>query len=131
MSDASVRKMVLNRTFRLITTKGHTIAFVKGEPVYVPPMVQAEALAIGATFEDGSIPEISEEPPKSGRPADPTKATEAIKEAILLLVTQNAREDFAASGAPKAEAVSRLVGFDVNKKEAAAVWAIINAEQAQ
>ena len=41
-------EFTLNRNHRLVSLTGHTIQFVKDEPVFVPQECKAEAIAIGA-----------------------------------------------------------------------------------
>lgn len=118
MSD--VTKLVLNRNYVLATTMGHVIAFQKDVPTAVPPAAFAAAIAIGALPADGSSPDLLVDAPVSDEPMDPAIRNPLILEAITKIIARNSREDFAASGAPKYEAVSKEVGFSVSRKEVAA-----------
>lgn len=114
--------MVLNRDYTLISTMGYSIRFEKDVPTLVPPAIRREALAIGALPADGEEPNVLKDDNKPQEPTDPAERNEAIMKAVLEMVEQNQREDFTAAGAPKKEAVEKLVGFKVDKREVAAVW---------
>ena len=45
-------KFVLNRTKTIASVLGHSIAFEKGVPTYVPPPMYDEVMAAGASPED-------------------------------------------------------------------------------
>lgn len=123
-------KLVLNRNYVLTTNKGHSIEFVKGKPVHVPPAVYADAIAIGAVPEDGSDANLLEDAPRDNAPADPAERAPLILEAIKALVERNRREDFTAAGAPTAPAVTEQVGFKVQAKEVATVWQAYHEQKA-
>jgi hypothetical protein len=123
--------MVLNRNHVLSTLTGHTVGFVKGEPVFVPKVAIREAVAIGATPADGSDVDILEDKKESYEPFDLSERAGLIMEAILLLVERNDREDFTAAGAPRADAISKEVGFRVQAKEFAPVWQRYHDELAE
>lgn len=123
-------KLVLNRDYTLNTKLGHSVFFKKGEPTVVSKLVYAEAIAIGALPVDGADPNVIADSVPSKEPVDPAERAPQIKAAIELLVERNARNDFTASGAPTAVAVSEAVGYKVQAKEIAAVWqAIADAKQ--
>ena len=44
----------LHRNYILRTNKGHSIRFVKGEPTWVPPLCEVDAVAIGAVPQEGT-----------------------------------------------------------------------------
>jgi len=115
--------MVLRRNYWLSTTKGHSVMFQAGVPVYVAPSIVADAVAIGADPVDGEVDITPQEPkgPNTG-PADKLLRDQQILDAINLLVAENHRDSFAASGVPKSEAVSKLVDYKVDKREVQAVW---------
>ena len=54
-------EFTLNRNHRLISLTGHTIQFVKGEPVAVPAVLKGEVIAIGAQPVDGNTDVLDEE----------------------------------------------------------------------
>lgn len=123
MAEAkSKTTLVLNRNFTLTTTKGHSIAFVKGEPTHVPPAIYQEALAIGAIPPDGADPVVEDVVKTDNAPGDPAERAPLILAAIEKLVAENARDNFTAAGSPTVDAVSKLVGFKVQSKEIAPVW---------
>lgn len=115
-------KLVLNRNYVLPTTKGHVIAFKKGEPIHVPASCYQDAIAIGAQPEDGSDPNVLEDEKVSTAPIDPADRNARILAAIEQIVASNERKDFTAAGSPTVKAVERVLGFDVDGREVAAVW---------
>ena len=115
-------KLVLNRDYVLTTLKGHSIAFKKGEPTHVPASCYQDAIAIGAQPEDGSDPNVLEDPKVSKAPSDPAERNPLILAAIEKIVAGNERKDFTAAGSPTVRAVERELGFDVDAREVAAMW---------
>jgi hypothetical protein len=123
MAEAKSKTLlVLNRDFVLTTTKGHSVAFKKGEPTHVPPAIYQEALGIGAMPPDGEAPQVEDEGKKAQAPSDPAERGPLILAAIEKLVETNERDDFTAAGSPAVDAVTKLVGFKVQAKEVATVW---------
>lgn len=115
-------KLTLNRDYVLTTTKGHVIAFKKGEPTHVPASCYQDALAIGAQPADGSDPNVLEDRKEGKAPADPAERSPLILAAIEKIVASNERKDFTAAGSPTVKAVERELGFDVDSREVATVW---------
>lgn len=110
------RKMKLNRNFTLDSTFGHSIRFTKDEEVGVPPILWAQALAIGAEFTDGAV---AIEEAKSGpvEPTEPVERATKFAEIIQRLIDKNDFDDFNAAGVPKEAAMSREFGWRVYAKE--------------
>jgi len=123
--------MVLNRNYTLSTTVGQVIQFVKNEPTFVPKAALREAVAIGAVPTDGSDVDVIQERPETYEPTDLNERAENIMKAIYVLVERNDRGDFTAAGAPRADAVSREVGFRVQGKEFAPIWQRYHEELAE
>jgi hypothetical protein len=117
------RKMILNRNHTLTSLYGHSVRFEKGVPTHVPSLVQAEALAIGAEFEDGEGVKVEEEK-VNAEPLDPVARAEAIYAAVMTLAEKNDVDDFAASGLPKVESVTRVAGFKVSGKDVSKAWQV-------
>lgn len=116
-------KLVLNRDHVLTTTKGHSIAFKKGEPTHVPASCYQDAIAIGAQPADGSDPNVIEDRKADNKaPSDPAERNPLILAAIEKIVAGNERKDFTAAGSPTVRAVERELGFDVDAREVAAMW---------
>lgn len=115
-------KLTLNRDYVLATTKGHVIAFKKGEPTHVPASCYQDALAIGAQPADGSDPDVLKDENTNKAPADPAERNPLIFAAIEKIVAGNERKDFTAAGSPTVKAVVRETGFDVDTRELTTVW---------
>lgn len=122
--------LVTNRDVTLNTELGHSVAFKKGIPTYVPPIIYARALAIGAVPEDGSLPELNEVKRPNAAPTDPSVKDSDIKRVLHDLIARNERGDFTAAGLPAVDAVVRELGYRVSAREIAAVWQQINDEKA-
>ena len=116
-------KLILNRDYVLATTKGHVIAFKKGEPTHVPASCYQDAIAIGAQPADGSDPNVLEDRKADNKaPSDPAERSSLILAAIEKIVASNERKDFTAAGSPTVKAIEREVGFDVDAREVATMW---------
>jgi hypothetical protein len=115
------RPMTLNRNLTLTSLYGHSVRFAKGEAANVPPIMFAEALAIGAEFADGEglPPPVETE---ANVPVDPIERDARILAAVLAIAERNDNKEFTASGHPKANVVSRQAGFEVSPKDVAKAW---------
>lgn len=110
----------LHRNFTLRTTKGFTINFVKGEPVWVPPMCVPDAVAIGAVS-DEAVDVLGEEA-KPVVQLSPDERKGKLFHAFDVLLARNERGDFTASGLPHNRKLEELCGFDITNKERDAAW---------
>lgn len=121
-------KFVLNRSYVLASTLGHSIAFEKGVPQFVPPALYPEAISIGAIPEE----EI-EQPERAGvvEPQEPHLREAALFEAFEALVLANKSGDFTAGGTPRDKAMEHALGWSVDAKETAAAWKKFKAGPAQ
>lgn len=113
---------VLNRDFVLRTTMAHTIAFKKGEPTWVPPIIEKEAIAIGAERADNGktdilVPEVNG---KSQMTFEELR--EALFAAFDLLVEKNDSDDFTAQGVPKVAVVEKMIETDIDRKDLVEAW---------
>lgn len=115
-------ELVLHRDYTLATNKGHRVLFVKGVPVNVPTVVVPDAIAIGAVPVDGKPIEVIKEQARPMTQDDPSRRAADIQGAIELLVENNERNTFAASGAPTTAALSKLVGYEISRKERDEAW---------
>lgn len=114
---------VLNRNYALRSTFGRVINFVKGEPVWVPPMCVKEALAIGAEPAEGDKPDMTGEVEAVPQlQYTPDERRDLINAAFEELIKINRREDFTAQGSPSKAAVEKIVGFEVPNKERNDLW---------
>ncbi|MGH8567068.1 MAG: hypothetical protein ACREXU_03395, partial [Gammaproteobacteria bacterium] len=123
-------QMVMQRKFTVRSTKGHTIAFEKGAPVYVVPEMIEEVMTYGALPAEGEVLPVYEEPAEAPAPEGAARE-QAVLDAIAKLVRANKRNDFGASGRPKSTAIMKLVGFDVAERERDTVWEKFTAQQAE
>ena len=105
----------LGRDFVLTSVFGHSIRFVKGEETYVPPIVQPEAMSIGAAPVERVEEEVEVPPPV----LTPEERAAKIFEAIEATFKANIREEFTAAGVPTVFAVGDRTGFKVAAKEIA------------
>jgi hypothetical protein len=143
-------KLQKNRVFA--STLGHTIRFVKDEPVFVPPIMERECDAIGAILVDADHNEIDTtateddlanslsasinaarqqegidpEEATPSQPAAPLDRMKLILKAVHLIMDKNDREDFTAAGQVNLKVLGKTVGFRVDKNELKEAMAIIN-----
>ena len=115
---------ILNRNKTVSSTRGHTITFIKDEPVHVPDDMHTDVMAIGAVPVD-ELPDTEAKLPSEPQGAEREKA---IIDAMRQLVLRNKREDFTASGLPDARALKDILGFGIHHKERDAVWIKVQAE---
>lgn len=113
---------VLNRDYVLRTTKGYTVAFKKGEPVYVPPLIEKDAVAIGAERADNGKTDVLA--PETGEKVPMTfeELREAMFAAFDLLVEKNDSDDFTAQGVPKVAVVEKMIETNIDRKELVEAW---------
>jgi len=105
------------RDFRLATTSGHVIEILANEPKFIPEVAVSEAMKHGCVPVDPKdIPFFD----------DQTRAkvefTSDIRASLLYstideIVKENKPAYFTGGGVPKAEEVSKRLGFDVQQKE--------------
>jgi hypothetical protein len=113
-------EMIMQRDKVVHCLSGHSIAFKKGEPAYVPPPAIAECMAVGAVpIED--LP-VEQEDAAVKVVTDPAERKKLILEAFETLRKRDQRGDFDAAGKPHAKAVTAIVGFTVETKERNTVW---------
>lgn len=115
---------ILNRNKTVSSTRGHTITFIKDEPVHVPDDMHTDVMAIGAVPVD-ELPDTEAKLPSEPQGAE---REQAIIDAMKQLVLRNKREDFTASGLPDARALKDILGFGIHHKERDAVWTKVQAE---
>lgn len=111
---------VLNRDYVLRTTLGHSIAFKKGVPTFVPTIIERQAVAIGAECIDKEVKMLDDE--KVVIELSPEERREKILAAFAMLEARNGREDFTGNGQPSVKAVEREVGFDTDRAEITELW---------
>lgn len=128
MAGPQLKKMTLNRNLTFASTLGHTIRFIKDEPVDVPLSLVPEIMAIGGLPVDGQVP-FSEEIPTKKIPQSPGEREPLIKKAIEAIVAENQPGTFTTAGIPHIKAISTVVGFEVLTKERDRVWQQIQEDK--
>lgn len=116
----------LNRDKVVNSNKGHVIEFVKGVPTYVPKEVWEEALAVGAQ----PVEEINmdaDEVKKSNAPNGEEREL-LITAALEQTSEKNMPNDFTATGVPKTDVISDIVGFKVKADELKALWVKLQSD---
>lgn len=113
--EQQVGMYVANRRVSVSTNMGYSIRFEKGEPRFVPPMAREEMLQHGILPVNGDLP-IKE---KAERVQDPMGAErkELIAEAVREVREKNDSGEFTAGGVPKEDAVAKVAGFKVARRE--------------
>lgn len=117
-------KYTMNRDVTVSSKLGHSVAFVKGEPTFVPAEMAHEVLAAGGVPDDMdkvAFPDQGQKP--AGTPTDPAARTGMIRLALADIAARNQREQFGANGTPKVKAVEHALGFEVTGKEINELWA--------
>lgn len=117
----------LKRDRQVVSTKGHVVEFPGKQPggeltfVSVPAAVVAECVAAGLVPGD----DVVEAPVATGpqRPKLPEAFKADLYGAFDALVAAGERESFSGSGMPKADAVSRVLGWKIEPHEITANWA--------
>lgn len=112
---------VLNRNHTLVSLAGRVVSFKVGQPVWVPPEVEKEALLIGAQPTEGTMDILDPDPE-----AEPEMSAEdrlvAINNAYGLMKGRDVRGDFTAQGVPNIKVLASLTGFEVTSKERDDTW---------
>ena len=121
-------EFTLNRNHRLVSLTGHTIQFVKDEPVFVPQECKTEAIAIGAQPTDGNTDVLADEVVVVELTAE--EREEQLIKAFKTLQGRNERGDFTGQGIPAIPALKKLVEFSPEKKEVETLWTHFIEEQA-
>lgn len=112
----------LNRAYTLRSTLGHIVNFVKGEPVYVPPALINEVVAIGAERSDGEAVDVLGPEEVVAAPMTLDERTTLINDAFATIVGVNDADDFTAQGIPKVGVVEKMTGTKFDKNEVMTAW---------
>jgi len=128
-------KFTLPRNLTVSSVSGHSIAFKKNEPTYVPKSMHHEVLAIGAQPADAKVEDIEFDDqakgPEKVAPVDPAERNELIKMALADIKTRNVRDEFTATGKPKAKVVATALGFEVAAREIDELWLALLGDEAK
>lgn len=114
---------ILNRNYVLRSLLGQSVKFVKGEPTYVPRLIEREALAIGAECVSGDAPDILPAEDQVAPPLSQQERLDQLNAAFALLAERNDSKDFTGAGVPAVKAVEKIVDFDVDRNEVITAWA--------
>lgn len=122
--------MVSSRDVVVATLFGHRLEFKAGEPLFVPQMAYAAAVAAGALPADASdpTPELAGE---IGRfPADEAKQRSVtLIDAIRTMVDENKRGAFTAGGLPSVKWLATATGIqDVTREEMMTAWGVVQGQ---
>lgn len=120
---------VLNRNYTHRSTMGHSVAFVKGVPTFVPSLIEREVVAIGAERVDGDNPDVLDPEKVVAPPMAPDERAAQIRLAFELLTEKNDSKDFTGAGVPTVKAVEKIVGFDVDRNEVIELWSAVKAAE--
>ena len=119
-------KFSMNRNITLASVSGHSVEFKKGVPTYVPKSMHHEVLAQGGQPVDATVDEVEfddqSKGPDTTAPHDPAERGEMLKMTLADIKATNNRDDFTATGKPKAKVVSTALGFEVSAREIEEQW---------
>ena len=117
-----ITMMVLNRNFTHASVYGHAVRFVKDKPTVVPNVIVRECVALGAVRADGKDAVVEAKVSAKTAPENVDDRMDAVLAAIEVMTERNERNDFTGTGLPNLNALSKQVGFRVDKTELARVW---------
>lgn len=115
-------KFTLHRNFVLRTTKGHAIAFVKGQPVEVPNVCVPDAVAIGAVAVNSTEGDVLGDEPEPEVVLTPAERKAKVFEAFKVMEERAERSDFTGNGMPDNRRIPAILGFEITKKERDTYW---------
>lgn len=119
----SHKMMYMPRDFILRTKKGHAIQFEANVPVRVPYPCIDEAISIGAVFENTDDQKILvDEKPDVTTPDLGFEREQKLYDACHKIAADNDPDMFTPGGKPKLAALSELVGYEIDRKEADVAW---------
>lgn len=123
-------KYVLQRNHTHRSTLG-VISFAKGEPTWVPPIMEKEIVAIGGERVDGDKPDVLDPEAVEVQPLSFDERQEAIFAAFELIAERNDSKDFTGAGVPTVKSVEKVTGFDVDRNELVDMWGEFKAKKAE
>lgn len=114
---------VLNRTYVHRSTSG-VVSFVKGEPMWVPPTMEKEVIAIGAERADGDTPDVLEDAAPARKQFSQIERQDEIFAAFNILIERNNSKDFTGAGVPTVKAVEKIIdsAIEADRGEIEALW---------
>lgn len=116
------------RNMTVSSTSGRSVEFVKGEPVFAPPQMHAELIAVGIVpAEEIPEPVVS----TSNEPVVAAEREAALFAAFEAVVLRGKRGDFTGTGVPHAAVLTKELGWSaIDAKERDAAWAKFQAAKA-
>lgn len=121
---------VLQRNHTHRSTLG-VISFTKGEPAWVPPIMEKEIIAIGGERVDGDKPDVLDPEKVEEVPLSFQDRRTAIFAAFELISERNESKDFTGAGVPTVKSVEKITEFDVDRNELVEFWGEYRAEKAE
>lgn len=117
-------QMVLGRNFILRTTAGHTLAFKKGESVFVPTHITEEAMKVGAEYsEETDKAAMNAEAPAAPPSPQGEEREKAVFAAFKAMLKSGNREAFNGAGYPNIKILREALGFsDIDAAERNVLW---------
>lgn len=124
----------LKRDRQVVSLKGHVVNFPGKPPggdlifVHVPVVVEPECVAAGLVPEEDIVEVPKAEGPQ--RPSSPDEFQSTMFGAFDVLVGAGERDSFSASGLPKPEAMSKLLGWKVEFHDVQVQWPLYQSSAA-
>ena len=113
----------LHRDYRFISAVGHSIQFVKDEPVYVPPALHRDVQAFGAVPTEEGVESVLGEEAAAPPEVPLEERHRQLLDAFKLLQDRNERGDFTGQGVPSIQALKKVItDFAPEKKEVENLW---------
>jgi hypothetical protein len=121
--------MTSPRDYRLSSLTGYCVTFKANVPINVPPHVYLEALAIGASVVEGTPePQAAEEKTvvhesvKEAARLEELAYTDALRQALTIIIYRNNPEDFKADLTPKVAKVIAEMSPEIRRPTATHVY---------
>lgn len=122
MNYIAPRKMTVS------SRSGRSVEFEKGKPIYAPPQMHAELIAMGIVPAE-EIPEVVVNP--SNEPMVPHEREAALFAAFEKIILRGKRGDFAGTGVPHSAVLAKELDWSgLDGKERDAAWQKFQADKA-
>lgn len=114
--------MVSLRNVRIESTKGHVVVMEAKVPKFIPDAIVPEAAAKGCAMAEEGDEHFYEDLSNVNVEFQGDVRKSMIYLAVQAIVEKNNTKDFDGSGVPRAEVISKALGFDVVRSEVADVY---------